>query len=149
MVKRRVLPPVCMWCVVPQDPSGTPTWQSLADYAGKSHSWTKSVDISNNLFTQLDDGYLFIEGLYPSQLHRVTSELFTRSTSGTVWSQSDVPHQQLSMGSSDDLFAVKCEAGQRYTIVVSGKVLKTAFVVINQLQQAFCKHNNKNIYTYI
>ena len=61
------------------------------------------------------------------------------------WSQSHVPHQQLSVRSGDELSAVKSEAGQRDRIIVRGKVLEAAFVVIRQLQEALCKHSNHSL----
>ena len=49
------------------------------------------------------------------------------------------------MRSGDELSAVKREAGQRDRIVVRGKVLEAAFVVIHQLQEALCKHSDHSL----
>ena len=92
--------------------------------AGKPHSLTTVCPLQNALFEQLDG----------------------KSTSGRDWSQSDIPHQQLSMRSGDELSAIKREAGQRHRIIIGSKVLKAAFVVIHQLQQAFCKNSDENLY---
>ena len=69
----------------------------------------------------------------------------SKSASRMAWSQSHVPHQQLSVRSGDELSAVKSEAGQRDWIVVRGKVLEAAFVVIHELQEALCKHSDHSL----